>query len=366
MAAYDSLVPVTTERIRFYVENMALSSFIQAVHTVGEAATDYFDFELDPGMIWQDADGYIRHGPPVVHSYDINFLSQQTRGLQGYELYLRIHELLSLPSPDDGIRLGVADFHDSVDGLMELEKQATTLDDFLQLAANQYVHDKVIGRLDDPGKQLFKQYETRISALQNAFGHAYGFESYRQMHLQMTLSRAVENFQVYLSELMRLVLRTHSRSLNSTEFRLSLEDIRRFKTIDDMITQLIDKRVNDLSYKGIPDLQQYIKKDFKFDLFRTKEHLELAEVYVQLRNIMVHNRGIVNEIFLSRMPANIEGQYEAYLGKPVPLIQPQVVEVAKFFARCVSDVDQRAIEKWKLPHHPPGMIHWDTDSSARY
>jgi hypothetical protein len=95
------------------------------------------------------------------------------------------------------------------------------------------------------------------------------------------------------------------------------------------------------------DLSKYLSERIGFDLTRKPEDLERAVRIVEARNIIVHNRGIVNEIFLKRTSG-----WSAKIGEPLQLSTNQVFDDLEFISQTVYDIDARAVEKFGLSSVP--------------
>lgn len=163
-----------------------------------------------------------------------------------------------------------------------------------------------------------------------------------QLFLQMMLCRSVDNFLTYLSELLSVIFRTRPEMLKSNE-TTRLDLILQFKKMDDLISALVEKRVTDLAYQGMRDLSKDLSRKIGFDLFEREEDLARAVRIIEVRNLIVHNRAIVNRLFLSRLP-----DFTASLGDRVDL-ESRAVDDIEFLDSSVSDIDRRAVEKFGLP-----------------
>jgi hypothetical protein len=122
------------------------------------------------------------------------------------------------------------------------------------------------------------------------------FRRYRSLLLETVLTRAVDNYLGYVSELLALAFLTKPEMLRSDEtvpVRLVLEH----DTMGDLIEDLAERRVERLAYQSLRDLSQYLRERVGFDLFGSDEHFEGAARLVELRNLVVHNRGVVNRTF---------------------------------------------------------------------
>ncbi len=174
-------------------------------------------------------------------------------------------------------------------------------------------------------------------------GTAGELATHLQLFLQMMLCRAVDNFLTYISELLSLIFGTRPEMLKSNE-TARLEMILQFKTMEDLVGALVERRVTDLAYQGMRDVSKDLSKRIGFELFLNPEELELAVRIIEVRNLIVHNRAIVNRLFLSRLP-----DYPTHLGDRLELEGKSVLEDIEFLARSVSGIDMRAIEKFSLP-----------------
>jgi hypothetical protein len=167
-----------------------------------------------------------------------------------------------------------------------------------------------------------------------------------RMILEMMLSRAVENFLAYVTELLTLVFRSRPETLRSSE-TVRLDAILQHGTMEELIRDLAERRVNQLSYQGMRDLAAYLSHRLGFELFSDPEHLERAIGIIECRNIIVHNRGRVNEVFRSRVPS-----VPAAVGDPLEIDTDQIFENLEFLALSVYDADARAVQKFTLSAVP--------------
>lgn len=160
---------------------------------------------------------------------------------------------------------------------------------------------------------------------------------------EMLLTTIVDNFLAYISELMALVFRHRPETLRSSE-TVRLDFVLQHGAMEDLIAAIADKRVSDLSYRGMRDLADELAERLGFILYVDQDDLKRAIRLIEIRNLIVHNRGLVNRLFLSRIP-----DYPAALGKQIELDGPMVVGAIGFLAQSVTDIDTRASAKFALP-----------------
>ena len=86
---------------------------------------------------------------------------------------------------------------------------------------------------------------------------------------------------------------------------------------------------------------------FRFKLFEQNDDLRRAIQIVEVRNLIVHNRAIVNNLIVSRLP-----DLGLNVGDPLELEYDQLWSDILFLAGSVADIDKRASQKWGLPPRP--------------
>jgi hypothetical protein len=165
---------------------------------------------------------------------------------------------------------------------------------------------------------------------------------YRQLMLQMQRACAVDNYLSYLAELLSGIYERRPEVLQSGD-QVSVEFVLQFATTADLRSALMERKVTSLSYRSLDELATELKKSMKFELFEKKVDLETAVLINALRNLIVHNRAVVNRAFLRRAPG-----FPGQLGQTLDFSADQVLEYVTFLGRSATDIDARAIAKFKL------------------
>ncbi|MCB0457467.1 MAG: hypothetical protein R2776_02440 [Flavobacteriaceae bacterium] len=85
---------------------------------------------------------------------------------------------------------------------------------------------------------------------------------------------------------------------------LTLEELKSFGSVDDAEKYLIDSKIEGLLRSSFSDWIETLKLELGLSLGYIKDYMnELIEIY-QRRNLFVHNGGIVNSIYLSKVNAS--------------------------------------------------------------
>ena len=121
---------------------------------------------------------------------------------------------------------------------------------------------------------------------------------------QMTLIHAVTYFDVFLSKITTLLLKSFWQSLKTKTKNLTYEELLSFDSIEDIKNNLIKKEVEVLGRQSIKERIEYLEKkfnlNFKYVSVNEKNGLffnEIVEIY-SARNLIIHNNSIVNETYL--------------------------------------------------------------------
>ena len=77
----------------------------------------------------------------------------------------------------------------------------------------------------------------------------------RQELLELFFENAVNNFETYIVSILREVLRKRPEILRTREQQVNVEYVLRFHSIQELTNDLIEGKVNSLSYEGFKALQ---------------------------------------------------------------------------------------------------------------
>ena len=162
----------------------------------------------------------------------------------------------------------------------------------------------------------------------------------------MLLCRSVDIFLTYLTELLGLIYKTRPEALRSNE-KLSYEEILSCQNFDELVHVMIEERVDSLSYKGFSKLHNDIQEKLGLVLFETNVGFSKANLIVELRNVFVHNRGMISRRFQERVP-----NHPAQIGEQIIPVPVEMLGHSIFLLDSVMDIDARAIAKFGLPNQP--------------
>jgi hypothetical protein len=161
---------------------------------------------------------------------------------------------------------------------------------------------------------------------------------YSDVIYEMWLTRSVDNYLVYVSELLSAVFRTRPETLRSNE-QVRLDFVLEHSNMDDLVHALAERR----AYAGMAELVRSLRETMGFELFDNAAGLQRAIRIIEDRNLIVHNRGVVNRTYRRRVP---DAPYA--LDDQLRFDFDSMYDDVEFLAAAALSADKRATEKWSL------------------
>jgi hypothetical protein len=163
---------------------------------------------------------------------------------------------------------------------------------------------------------------------------------------KMCLVRAVDSALAYMSAVLELIYHQYPGALRSKE-RVDVDYVLQFNSAEDLLHALIERKVHGLSFRSLTDLDEYVSQNLGLSLFANKEQRARAVRLVDVRNLVVHNRGVVNRIFKERNPKSDEA-----VGDRISYNHADALGELLFTIDWIMDLDFRLIQKFKVPTKP--------------
>lgn len=160
--------------------------------------------------------------------------------------------------------------------------------------------------------------------------------------LQLFYCRHVDNFQIFLEELLRAILGRQPGLLKRGE-PVPMSEILSHTTIESFIAASIDRHIHRLAYKSIHDFSDTVKQQTGFEFFPSARLASDVDRIFALRNLITHNYGIVNQLFLSKYP-----DPKLVLGEPYPYTPEQIKAAWDTLMAAATDIESRARRKFKV------------------
>jgi hypothetical protein len=240
----------------------------------------------------------------------------------------------------------LADYHENVDSFLFLVSLTARADRTRVTAAKALID----GAKPEEVESLKKSANDPDAALRQLMR----FASVQSRNLT---NATVNGLQHYFSEIIQAAASKRSEILRSSE-TLRVDEILRFKRNKDLVTFLIDKKINELSYGGIKGMESYFRDRLGIEMFATDRSRILLTTFVEIRNINVHNRGFVNDLFLSKVGKVdgldfIKGKYFHVDMDMLKLMSDNAIETALKLDHAVAakfGLQRKSHERWVTPN----------------
>ena len=162
-------------------------------------------------------------------------------------------------------------------------------------------------------------------------------------------TKAVENFQIFYAGILTVIFILFPNALFKKQFDAGLAF--QAGSIEELRFQIIEREMGKLTYKGLLDLVSDVQKITGFSMFETMLQAPRAARAIEIRNLLVHNRGIVNSRYIS-------GSRNKSLVAGRPLNVPSHLSMRNWFSLEARKMDHRLREKFSIPED---YLRWRND-----
>lgn len=182
----------------------------------------------------------------------------------------------------------------------------------------------------------------------------------RQSLLEMFLGRLVDAFQKYLVDLIRDILRRKPDILRTRKESLTVEELLRFTTVEELVQVIIERKVSSLAYEGFGRVRDWCAEKGILLEVDPADFPAVIE-FIACRNIIAHNRGVVDERYLEAVPTTT-----LTLGQIRLLSTDGVLTAAQLLSKIVENSDAANVAKFGLsttPDPPPTIEKSDPNDT---
>ncbi len=198
----------------------------------------------------------------------------------------------------------LSDFEEIIDLFFMTVRLEATADDYAERGAILSVTiDKALMAASAIEKVATEELEARRDATLEKIktdGASKKLEKYSMMNARYLVTSLTDSFLTYVSHLIQSTLKKNRNTLKSGE-TVRIDDLLDFKKNSDLVNFLIDRKINELSYGGLRKIEEYARDRLGIDMLKDNKARDLLVIFLELRNIYVHNRGYVNDVFLNRV-----------------------------------------------------------------
>lgn len=115
-----------------------------------------------------------------------------------------------------------------------------------------------------------------------------------------TFKNIVSVFEDYLKEILQFLFINypyHAFKDGKIDQKILIE----YDSLDSLKEELIKEKIVSMTYKNLAEIIRYIEKEFKIDFDLDNEIIDGVYELTQIRNLLVHNKGIINRRFMERL-----------------------------------------------------------------
>jgi hypothetical protein len=135
-----------------------------------------------------------------------------------------------------------------------------------------------------------------------------------------TLLSVVATFDAYFAEIVRYFLDLHSDRYSSSQRQISLKEVFKKKTLQEVIDQVLDNEIGELMRGSHTEQVKFVEANLNVQVIDYYERWpDFVEIF-ERRNLVAHGNLIVNELYLDRCrDAKLKIHKDVCVGKPLTL-----------------------------------------------
>jgi hypothetical protein len=171
----------------------------------------------------------------------------------------------------------------------------------------------------------------------------FSFASYEGYFCQMAFARSIDNVITYFKDVLSEILVKRPEILKSSKETERLDFIFSYSNYDDLKKAIIDKKISDLFYGGINDIEKYFDDRLGIKLFEDDEDKYFFSMFVEQRNLIVHNRGRITKEFLKKFK-----DFEALPGEYFLIRFNDLLELNTGLNNFLAYLDSNLASKYNL------------------
>lgn len=106
-------------------------------------------------------------------------------------------------------------------------------------------------------------------------------------------------FDAYISDSLEIIFSNNPKSLKTNKKSLSIEELLNFTDINDLHSAIVEDELHTFGYLSFKEQIKYLNEKFNFQF---TENIDFIRQRIAIRNLLVHNKGLINGQFLKDFP----------------------------------------------------------------
>jgi hypothetical protein len=222
--------------------------------------------------------------------------------------------------------------------IVKFIKDAVIRADYMELALEHVAGERNIPEIEEHDRPA--ELDGKITAKYDTPRNSALYEEYNQPISEMLVCRVVDNFQVYLEEMVKGIIEVCPDTIRGRSYEIEFGELLDAPDLETLIEDRIQRMADELSYQGVHDMERWFNER-GIEMIEDDTARHRMEEFIATRNIIVHNRAEVDARYKSRSP------YERFdSGEHRTLDLLEVVYGIAVLDDIVVTMDQRISEKF--------------------
>lgn len=146
---------------------------------------------------------------------------------------------------------------------------------------------------------------------------------------QNSLISLISAVECFLSQIIHKYYYVVPDALSNKDKVLSFDDLKNFGSVEDARTYLIENKVEELMRKSFKDWISFFRTQANLSMSYLEPYMDKLVETCERRNLLVHNAGIVNTIYISKVSAELRKGIKK--GKKIRLTRKYLDESIDYF-----------------------------------
>lgn len=211
--------------------------------------------------------------------------------------------------------------------------------------SNENIKDDILSEYDKMSKDDFKNNYIKEYLRLSDSEAIFDFKEYEEFFSQMAYSNLIDNCLCYFKDILVEIIKIKPQILKSRE-KEELSYILSFDSMESLINDITEKRINKLFYSGITEIEKFFLDRLNIELFEDGNLKKDFNQLIKQRNVIVHNKGII-----SKELANEFKEYKGHLGKRLYFSYDRLMKINWLIADFLFELDTKLIKKYSLSQH---------------
>ncbi len=139
----------------------------------------------------------------------------------------------------------------------------------------------------------------------------------KELVFKSTLINLISSAEWYFSNILHIFYEKYPNAINDNEKYFGIKDLQQIDSISDAKTYIISKNIESTLRASYKEWISFCVKNMKLKVDTDTENHEKVELIFKIRNLYVHNNGIVNNIFLHGLSEDLRSKFS--IQKPLSL-----------------------------------------------